>query len=45
MNTTAMNSSLIAQVMTGDIDDDGPNISMNDLYPALVQCFGIIICG
>lgn len=43
--TTTMNSSLIAQVMTTDVDDDGANISMNDLYPALVQCFGIIICG
>lgn len=21
------------------------NISMNNFYPALVQCFGIIICG
>lgn len=39
-----MNSSLIAQVMANDADD-GPNISMNDLYPALVQCFGIIVCG
>lgn len=24
---------------------DGPSISMEDLYPALIQCFGIIICG
>lgn len=40
-----MNSSLIVHAMTSDGDDDGPNISMNDLYPALVQCFGIIICG
>lgn len=42
--STTMNSSLNVQMMTID-DDDGPNISMNDLYPALIQCFGIIICG
>jgi len=24
--------------------DDG-GVSMNNFYPALVQCFGIIICG
>ncbi|CAD7002889.1 unnamed protein product [Ceratitis capitata] len=22
-----------------------PSVSMNNFYPALVQCFGIIICG
>uniref|UniRef100_A0A182Y319 Uncharacterized protein n=1 Tax=Anopheles stephensi TaxID=30069 RepID=A0A182Y319_ANOST len=27
-------------------DDDGtPTISMDNLYPALIQCFAIIICG
>ncbi|XP_055603082.1 integral membrane protein GPR155 [Uranotaenia lowii] len=26
-------------------DDDQPTISMDNLYPALVQCFAIIICG
>lgn len=25
------------------VDDGG--VSMNNFYPALVQCFGIIICG
>uniref|UniRef100_A0A4Y0BIG8 DEP domain-containing protein n=1 Tax=Anopheles funestus TaxID=62324 RepID=A0A4Y0BIG8_ANOFN len=29
-----------------DTDDDGtPTISMDNLYPALIQCFAIIICG
>ncbi|XP_069967441.1 lysosomal cholesterol signaling protein isoform X2 [Bactrocera oleae] len=25
--------------------DSDPSVSMNNFYPALVQCFGIIICG
>ncbi|XP_011208976.1 integral membrane protein GPR155 [Bactrocera dorsalis] len=25
--------------------DTDPSVSMNNFYPALVQCFGIIICG
>lgn len=29
----------------GVIDTETGTISMDDLYPALVQCFGIIICG
>lgn len=29
----------------GGDDDDQPSISMDNLYPALVQCFAIIICG
>uniref|UniRef100_A0A1Q3FIN3 Putative membrane transport protein n=1 Tax=Culex tarsalis TaxID=7177 RepID=A0A1Q3FIN3_CULTA len=29
----------------GDDDDDQPSISMDNLYPALIQCFAIIICG
>ncbi|XP_053685109.1 integral membrane protein GPR155 [Sabethes cyaneus] len=29
----------------GDHDDDQTTISMENLYPALVQCFAIIICG
>lgn len=29
---------------SGD-DDDGNGISMERLYPALIQCFAIIICG
>lgn len=29
----------------GDSPVDPPNISMDDLYPALVKCFGIIVCG
>ncbi|XP_065086485.1 lysosomal cholesterol signaling protein [Ochlerotatus camptorhynchus] len=29
----------------GGGDDDQPSISMDNLYPALVQCFAIIICG
>lgn len=28
-----------------DDGDDQPTISMDNLYPALVQCFAIIICG
>lgn len=31
--------------MDNAVDVDGSTISMDDLYPALVQCFGIIICG
>lgn len=27
------------------MDTETGTISMDDLYPALVQCFGIIICG
>lgn len=26
-------------------DDNGPSISMDSLYPTLIQCFAIIICG
>lgn len=29
----------------GAMDTETGTISMDDLYPALVQCFGIIICG
>uniref|UniRef100_A0A8D8N5X4 Integral membrane protein GPR155 n=1 Tax=Culex pipiens TaxID=7175 RepID=A0A8D8N5X4_CULPI len=31
--------------MTPGDDDDQPSISMDNLYPALIQCFAIIICG
>lgn len=31
--------------ISGGGDDDQPSISMDNLYPALVQCFAIIICG
>uniref|UniRef100_A0A182P130 DEP domain-containing protein n=1 Tax=Anopheles epiroticus TaxID=199890 RepID=A0A182P130_9DIPT len=30
---------------TTDGDDGSPTISMENLYPALIQCFAIIICG
>lgn len=41
---TTMASSVAAAGGSGD-DDVPSNISMEDLYPALVQCFGIIVCG
>lgn len=31
--------------MPGDSDEPSQNISMDNLYPALIQCFGIILCG
>lgn len=30
--------------LDGDSSKDG-NISMDNLYPALIQCFTVIICG
>lgn len=30
---------------TTSAPDHEPSVSMNNFYPALVQCFGIIICG
>uniref|UniRef100_A0A336MUI5 CSON004236 protein n=1 Tax=Culicoides sonorensis TaxID=179676 RepID=A0A336MUI5_CULSO len=30
--------------LDGDSSNDG-NISMDNLYPALIQCFTVIICG
>ncbi|KAH8286404.1 hypothetical protein KR054_008655 [Drosophila jambulina] len=43
----AMNSSSSSHAANGTASpraDDG-GVSMNNFYPALVQCFGIIICG
>lgn len=45
---TTMLPSMLANNGTGGGDgggDDQPSISMDNLYPALVQCFAIIICG
>lgn len=36
---------LVSLSSTGAPDTDTPAVSMDDFYPALVQCFGIIICG
>ncbi|XP_041770116.1 integral membrane protein GPR155 [Anopheles merus] len=37
---------LISATPQNDTGDDGaPTISMDNLYPALIQCFAIIICG
>jgi len=41
--TSTMASSLANGTATPRADDGG--VSMNNFYPALVQCFGIIICG
>lgn len=41
--TTASTTPLF--IVDADDDDDGESISMENLYPALVQCFAIIICG
>lgn len=41
--TTAMDHQ--GEVNPPWVEDDAGNISMDDLYPALVQCFGIIVCG
>ncbi|XP_016977975.1 integral membrane protein GPR155 isoform X2 [Drosophila rhopaloa] len=37
-------ASSLANITTTPRADDG-GVSMNNFYPALVQCFGIIICG
>lgn len=34
-----------ASTAADSLMSDAGNISMDDLYPALVQCFGIIVCG
>lgn len=34
-----------ATAMATAAPDHDPSVSMNNFYPALVQCFGIIICG
>lgn len=36
---------LVSSSTTNAPDSDTPAVSMDDFYPALVQCFGIIICG
>ncbi|KQS44025.1 integral membrane protein GPR155 isoform X2 [Drosophila erecta] len=41
--TSTMASSLANGTAVPRADDGG--VSMNNFYPALVQCFGIIICG
>ncbi|EDX10877.1 integral membrane protein GPR155 isoform X1 [Drosophila simulans] len=41
--TSTMASSLANGTAAPRADDGG--VSMNNFYPALVQCFGIIICG
>lgn len=42
--TTTMASAL-AMSSTTEVPDHDAAVSMNNFYPALVQCFGIIICG
>lgn len=34
-----------ADVPNNDDPPSGPSISMDSLYPTLIQCFAIIICG
>ncbi|XP_055846955.1 integral membrane protein GPR155 [Episyrphus balteatus] len=36
---------LVSSSTTDGTDTDTPSVSMDNFYPALVQCFGIIICG
>ncbi|XP_058053972.1 integral membrane protein GPR155 isoform X1 [Anopheles bellator] len=55
--TTNTTTATIAPVLLGTLvaahndsdfspqDDNTPTISMDNLYPALIQCFAIIICG
>lgn len=40
-----MNTTTTADTTTTIAPDHDSTISMNNFYPALVQCFGIIICG
>lgn len=45
-NGTFAAGGLISATSQDDTGDDGaPTISMDNLYPALIQCFAIIICG
>ncbi|XP_054732523.1 integral membrane protein GPR155 isoform X1 [Anastrepha obliqua] len=37
--------STVLTTTTTSAPDSGQSVSMNNFYPALVQCFGIIICG
>lgn len=41
----AINSTTTAAITTTAAPDHDATIAMNNFYPALVQCFGIIICG
>ncbi|KNC25712.1 hypothetical protein FF38_12876 [Lucilia cuprina] len=43
-STTTAATTIVSASTTAAPDHDS-NISMNNFYPALVQCFGIIICG
>ncbi|XP_055384232.1 integral membrane protein GPR155 [Condylostylus longicornis] len=40
-----INSTIVPTTESNDDDDGNPPISMDKFYPALVQCFGIILCG
>ncbi|XP_050337116.1 integral membrane protein GPR155 isoform X1 [Bactrocera neohumeralis] len=44
MFSTSTTSAVLTTSTTAAPDTD-PSVSMNNFYPALVQCFGIIICG
>ncbi|KAH8235021.1 hypothetical protein KR032_007833 [Drosophila birchii] len=44
INSSSSSSSAAANGTASPRADDG-GVSMNNFYPALVQCFGIIICG
>ncbi|XP_058838911.1 integral membrane protein GPR155 [Topomyia yanbarensis] len=44
-NDMDISTTTSGQPSDNDHDDDQATISMDNLYPALVQCFAIIICG
>uniref|UniRef100_A0A0K8UC13 Integral membrane protein GPR155 n=1 Tax=Bactrocera latifrons TaxID=174628 RepID=A0A0K8UC13_BACLA len=44
MFSTSTTPAVLTTSTTAAPDTD-PSVSMNNFYPALVQCFGIIICG
>ena len=41
----ALTNTTTSTTITTAAPDHDSTISMNNFYPALVQCFGIIICG
>lgn len=43
--TSTTSTTALADSTTTAAPDHDSTISMNNFYPALVQCFGIIICG
>lgn len=44
-NAASLSAAEMAATTTTVAPDHDSTVSMNNFYPALVQCFGIIICG